>query len=109
MQDYMLLIKGDGSRKSPEKMQKQLQDYMAWMQKWKEKGQYIEGNPLRTDGVYLTGPNQVSDDRSYLNPETTIGGFIWVKAESLDNARLIASECPLLDGCGIYVRPFHKM
>ncbi len=108
MEDYMLLIEGDGSRKSPEKMQNQLQEYMAWMEKWKSSGQYVEGSPFKTEGVYLTHGNQ-TEEGEFLNPETTIGGYIHVKAENLEGASEIAKECPLLDGCGIYVRPFLKM
>lgn len=105
----MLLAKGDGSYKSPEKMQKQLENYMGWMEKWKSKGQYVEGSPFRTESNFLKDPKNLITNGEFLDPKETIGGYIRVKAKDLNEATQIAKECPLLDGCGIYVGPFLKM
>ncbi len=109
MEDFMLLIEGDGSNKSPEKMQRQLQEYMAWMEKWKAQGKYTAGSPFKTEGNYLTKGNPVRSEGDFLDPVKTIGGYIHIKAEDLSRATEIAQECPLMDGCGIFVRPFLKM
>lgn len=105
----MLLVKGDASTKSPDKMQQQLQAYAGWMEKWKGKNQYVEGSPFKTEGIFLDGLENEETTGEFLNPHTTIGGFIWIKAADLKEAKMIAKECPLLDGCGIYVRPFLMM
>ncbi|MEQ9422999.1 MAG: YciI family protein [Cyclobacteriaceae bacterium] len=105
----MLLVKGDGSNTSPEQMQKKLQSYMVWMEKWKSTGNYVDGSPFRTEGAFIPDLKNTVVEDDYLNPRETIGGFIWIKASDMDQASEIAKECPLLDGCGIYVRPFMKM
>ena len=109
MEEFMLLIKGDGSGSSPEQMQKKLQNYMVWMQKWKSSGNYISGNPFQTSGNLIINPETVVSNGAFLQPDEVIGGYIHIAAENLDHATEIARECPLLEGCGIYVRPFLKM
>lgn len=106
----MLLVKGDGSGSSPETMQKKLENYMVWMEKWKSSGHYVGGNPFETSGALIFENQTVQTSGDWLNPAEVIGGYIHLMAKDLDQAILIAQECPLLvGGCGIYVRPFHKM
>ncbi len=109
MEDFMLLVKGDGSDASPEQMQKKLESYQVWMEKWKGSGNYVGGAPFQTAGHFLVDVDTMVSDGDFLDPQETIGGYIHIMADSLDAATEIARECPLLDGCGIYVRPFLKM
>jgi hypothetical protein len=109
MEDFMLLVKGDNSDASPEQMQTKLQLYMVWMEKWKTTGNYIDGNPFKTEGHYLPDTKKVVKEGSFLNPSEVIGGYIHIQAKDINQATTIAQECPLLNGCGIFVRPFLKM
>ncbi len=108
MEEFMLLVKGDGSDASPEEMQQKLQKYGAWMEKWKSSGNYVSGAPFQTTG-YLLENGETHTEGNFLDPNETIGGYIHLKAKDLDHAKEIALECPLLNGCGIYVRPFLNM
>ena len=105
----MILVEGDGSDASPAEMQRKLVDYQAWMNKYKATSQYISGNPFATEGAYLPNGSEVRTTGDFLNPETTVGGYMHIKAEDQDGAVAIAKECPLLRSCGLYVRPFLSM
>lgn len=109
MEEFMLLVKGDGSDASPEQMQKKLENYMVWMEKWKSSGNYIGGNPFQTSGNFLVDKDTIVSEGDWLAPKNVIGGYIHVAAKDINQATEIARECPLLEGCGIYVRPFLKM
>ncbi|MBV6645803.1 MAG: hypothetical protein KI790_10160 [Cyclobacteriaceae bacterium] len=109
MKDFMLLVKGDGSDSSPEQMQVKLENYRVWMIKWKETGNYVSGAPFETAGHLLLGQDTLLAQGDFLDPKETIGGYIHILANDLEEATAIAKECPLLDGCGIYVRPFLNM
>ena len=109
MKDFMLLVKGDGSHSSPEQMQKKLENYMVWMEKWKSTENYVSGAPFQSVGNFLIDQQTILSEGEFLNPSETIGGYIHIKADGIQQATEIAKECPLLDGCGIYVRPFLEM
>ncbi len=109
MKDFMMLVKGDSSNYSPEEMQKKLEKYQLWMTKWTDSGNYIAGAPFESAGNFILSENEVQSEGEFLNPTETIGGYIHIRARDLDHATSIAKECPLLEGCGIYVRPFLNM
>ena len=109
MEDFMLIVNGDDSKASPEQMQNTMVKYQAWMTKWKDQNKYLEGSPFKPEGRHLKIDSEVSEQGDFLNPETRVCGFIWIKAESIDEATLIAQECPLLENLEIVVRPFLKM
>ena len=109
MDDFMLLVKGDDRDSSPEQMQQLMMNYQEWMQKWKSTGNYISGSPFVPEGKYLKSKTEVHDSGEFLDPQNIIGGYIWLKGKSLDEAVSIASECPLLENLEIMVRPFMKL
>ena len=76
--------------------------WAAWMSGLVQSGQLETGYPLEADG------KRVATDgaRDYHFPETTEGGFVIVKAESLDEAAAIAQSSPIIKNGGyVLVRP----
>ncbi len=90
---------------SPEEMQKVLQQWGAWFQKF---GAAIVdgGDGLKPDGRMLKAGGIVSDG-PYVEAKEVIGGFTIVQADDYDGALVIARECPLsLAGRTIEIREF---
>src|SRR6185503_243215 len=74
----------------------------GWMAELVSGGYLETGYPLETDGnrVDANGPHD------YHFPDTTEGGFIILKAESLDQAAEISQSAPIIKNGGyVLVRP----
>lgn len=105
MEEFVLLIKGqDNSPVSPEKLQKRLGNYRAWMEKWMENGQYLAGTPLDPPASHLVNKNTITQPAAS-DHKDIIGGYIKIKAQSLSEATEIAKECPLLEEFEILIHP----
>jgi hypothetical protein len=109
MQDFMLLFRNahsDQSQISPE-------DFKAIQKKWDDwKGGIaaqgrmanngsrlpLEGKVLKAGGVVTDGP--------FVEIREMLGGYIVVKADSLDDAVTLAHGCPAIDlGGSVEIRP----
>lgn len=71
------------------------------------KADYLEvGYPLKSDGKRIDSDGT----QAYHFPDTTEGGFIIIKAESLDQAAEIARSSPIIKNGGyILTRPCGEM
>ena len=77
-----------------------------WMSQLMKAEQLVVGYPLESDGkrIDAEGPH------NYHFPDTTEGGFIVIKAESLDQAAEIATSSPIIKNGGyILARPCGEM
>lgn len=106
---YMLLFRGNEWHKglSPEEMQKISDQWMAWFERLKNDGRCIAGNPLEPEGKTVFGKNgRVVSDGPFAESKEAIGGYFLLKVDSLDEAVVIAQQCPGLPyGAKIEVRP----
>ena len=57
MSNFMFLFRGGETPTSPERMQAQMQKWMNWIQKLRNDGKYIAGDPLQGTGKVLRSPN----------------------------------------------------
>jgi hypothetical protein len=92
---------------SPEEMQQMFGRWMKWVDTLKAKGIYHGGNPLEDGGKMLRGPNGRNlTDGPFAETKEIVGGYMVVSADSLDQAALIAQDCPgfAYGGC-VEVRP----
>lgn len=97
--EYLLLIYGDpgASPQSPEEHEALFGDFQAWQDDLVRRGVFVAGNPL---GRESTATVRVRDGRPHLTDgpfaETKefLGGFVIVRAQSLDAARDVAKACP---------------
>lgn len=105
----MLLFRGNDWHKglSPEEMQKVSDQWMAWFNRLKEQGKAIAGNPLEPEGKMVTGKNgRVVADGPFAESKEAIGGYFLLRVNNLDEAVVVAQECPGLPyGAKIEVRP----
>jgi len=83
-------------------MQQIFGKWMAWMKGMKAKGNYVGGDRLHDEGKVLRGPRGTSvTDGPYAEAKETVGGYIIVTADSLEQAVEMAKGCPGLENEGI--------
>lgn len=85
---------------SPEQMQEWMQQQMEWIGNIEAEGKYISGTGLMFEDAKVVHANKSVVDGAFGSGTETIGGFIRVKAESLDEAIEFAKGAPILQGEG---------
>ncbi len=109
MKEYALIFRQpdyDYNNTGPEKKKEIGKKWHAWISGIVEQGKFgdngarldKEGKVLKAGGVITDGP--------FVEIKEKLGGFIIVKAESLDEATTLAHGCPAIDEKGsVEIRP----
>jgi len=102
MEEYMLIFRHqDGSKiASPEQMQIWMKQTMDWIGGIAAQNKFIGGNGLPFDHAKVVGHKGVVTDGPFGDIKETIGGYIMVKADSVDEAVEFAKGSPVLQGDG---------
>ncbi len=108
MKEFLYIIRGGQEKyesKSPEEMQRHMEDWQHWMGGLAQKGQLVGGQPLMKEGKTLTDHGTKVIDRPLAEGKELIGGYLLIKAESLEQAAEIAKGCPSFEHeCTVEVR-----
>ena len=109
MSEFLLLFRNqsgsDGKPPTKEQMQAMMQQWQAWIQGVAKKGNYSGTNRLLNDGKLLKSKSVVNDG-PYVEGKEVIGGYLLIKASSMDQAVEIAKGCPIFNfGGTVEVRP----
>ena len=105
MSNFMFLFRGGSTPASPEEMQAQMQKWMTWIQRLREEGKYVAGDPLQGGGKVLTS-RKIITDGPFAEGKEIVGGYFLVRAETLDQAAEMAKDCPIFENGGsVEVRP----
>ena len=114
MNEFLLIFRRDfktsGVQPSPEQLQKMMKEWQNWMGNIAAQNKLVSsGNRLSDDGRVVK-PGAVVTDGPYVEIKEAIGGYIAVRAGSLDEAAEIAKGCPLLTiGGNVEVRTIVQM
>ncbi|PQJ10813.1 transcription initiation protein [Flavipsychrobacter stenotrophus] len=102
MEKFILIFRHeDGSKiASPEQMQVWMKQTMDWIGGIAAQNKFVEGNGLPFHNARVVGHKGVVTNGPFGDIKETIGGFIIVKAESVDEAVAFAKGCPVLQGEG---------
>jgi hypothetical protein len=103
MDEYALIFRHEDGGKiaSPEQMQVWMQQTMDWLNGIAAKGKYEgKGNGLVFQNSKIVGHNGVVTDGPFGAIKETIGGYVIVKADSIDEAAEFAKGSPVLQGEG---------
>lgn len=104
MQQFLLIIKGDGMRElGKDELQSLMKGYEAWVQELGEN--YILGQRLEKKGALLTDPHSLSTDGPFLESKEVIAGFILIQCENLEQAISHTRKLPHLGLFTFEVRP----
>ncbi|MDB5231125.1 MAG: transcription initiation protein [Chitinophagaceae bacterium] len=112
MDEFILIFRHeDGSKiASPEQMQVWMQQTMDWIAGISAQNKFVSGTGLPFENARVVKPKGVVTDGPFGEIKETIGGFITVKADSVDEAVEFAKGCPVLlgDGNSVEVRKIAK-
>ena len=95
---------------SPEQMQAIMKKWMDWMGSIAAQNKLVsQGNRLGNEGKTVK-PGNVITDGPYVEIKESVGGYIVVRAESVEEAAELAKGCPILTvGGNVEVRPIVEM
>src|ERR1700710_708831 len=100
MKEFMLIFRHeDGSKiASPEQMEIWMKQTMDWIGGISAQNKFVSGTGLLFDEAKVVGANKTATNGPFGDIKETIGGFMRVKAESIDEAVEFARGCPVLQG-----------
>jgi hypothetical protein len=109
MKEFILIFRQpdyDYSKESPEEMTAVSKKWQDWFEDLTAKGKLsstgprigLDGKVLKPGGVITGGP--------FVEMKERLGGFMFIKADSLEDATELAQGCPALEADGsVEVRP----
>src|SRR5215212_4927842 len=105
MDEYLLIMRHQDGKKiaSPEQMQVWMKQTMDWIGSIAAQNKFISGTGLPFDDarvVTAKNSDKVVTNGPFGDVKETIGGFIMVKADSVEEAVKFARACPVLQGEG---------
>jgi hypothetical protein len=102
MDEFMLIFRHQDGAKvaSPEQIQVWMKQTMDWIGGITAQGKFSGGNGLPFDDARVVWPNNIVTNGPFGDIKETIGGYIIVKANSVDEAVGFAKGCPVLQGEG---------
>lgn len=102
MDEYVLIMRHqDGSKvASPEQMQAWMKQTMDWIGGIAAQNKFVSGTGLPFDGAKVVKHNGVVTNGPFGDIKETIGGFITVRANSIEEAVEFAKGSPVLQGEG---------
>ena len=97
----MLFRHEDGNKvASPEQIQVWMKQTMDWIGGIAAQNKFVKGTGILFADAKVVGHNGIVTDGPFGEIKETIGGFITVKADSVDEAVEFAKGCPVLQGDG---------
>lgn len=102
MQEYMLIFRHQDGQKvaSPEQIQIWMKQTMDWIGGIAAQNKFSGGNGLPFDDAKVVRSNKLVTNGPFGDIKETIGGYVIVKADSVDEAVEFAKQCPILQGEG---------
>jgi hypothetical protein len=108
MKEFMMIFRNEKNENaetpSQEQMQAVMKQWQAWIKSIAQKGHFSSTNRLLSEGKTLKSNQSVSDG-PYAEVKEVVGGYLNVKADSLEQAIELAKGCPGLQmGSTVEVR-----
>jgi hypothetical protein len=102
MEEFMLIFRHEDGRKvaSPEQLQTWMKQTMDWIGGIAAQNKFVGGNGLPFEGSKVVKHGNVVTNGPFGDIKETIGGYVIVKADSVDEAVAFAKGCPVLQGEG---------
>jgi hypothetical protein len=102
MNEFMLIFRHeDGSKiASPEQMQVWMKQTMDWIGSIAAQNKFVGGNGLPFDNAKVVRHKGVVTNGPFGDIKETLGGYIIVKADSVEEATEFAKGAPVLQGEG---------
>ena len=114
MNEFLLVFRNDvalsQTQMSPDQMQTMMKTWMDWIGGIAAQNKLASpGNRLAPNGKVLAA-NSVVTDGPFVEIKEAIGGYIIVKAETIEEATQLSEGCPILEvGGTVEIRMIIKM
>ena len=100
MNEFLLIFRRDfktnGIQPSPEQLQNMMKEWQNWMGNIAARNKLVNsGNRLSDEGKVVK-PGAIVINGPYVEIKEAIGGYIIIRAESMDEAAEISKGCPIL-------------
>jgi hypothetical protein len=103
MKEFLMLFRHEtmegGPAPTAEQMQAVMKEWQSWIKGIAAKGNYSSTNRLLSEGKTLK-PGNVISDGPYAEAKEIVGGYLLIKANSLNEAVEMARSCPNLGAGG---------
>ncbi len=109
MKEFLLVFRRDAQSReaqpSPEQIQAMMKPWQDWMGSMAAQNKLVSsGNQLNEDGR-IVKPGKLVTNGPYVETKEAIGGYIIIRANSLDEAAELSKDCPILNmGGNVEVR-----
>jgi hypothetical protein len=102
MEEFMLIFRHQDGKAvaSPDQIQIWMKQTMDWIGGIAAQNKFIAGNGLPFEDARVVRPNNVVTNGPFGEIKETIGGYIIVKADTVEEAVEFAKGCPVLQGEG---------
>lgn len=102
MDEFILIFRHEDGKKiaSPEQMQVWMKQTMDWIGNIAAQNKFVSGTGLPFDDARVVKHNNIVTNGPFGDIKETIGGYIIVKADNVDEAVEFAKGCPVLQGEG---------
>jgi hypothetical protein len=102
MDEFVLIMRHEDGKAtaSPEQMQIWMKQTMDWIGSIAAQNKFVSGTGLPFQDAKVVKSNNVVINGPFGEIKETIGGFITVKADSVEEAVEFAKGCPVLQGEG---------
>lgn len=102
MQEYILIFRHMDGQKvaSPEQIQIWMKQTMDWIGGIAAQNKFVGGNGLPFDDAKIVHHNNIVTNGPFGEIKETIGGYVIVRAQSVDEAVEFAKGSPVLQGQG---------
>lgn len=114
MKEFLLVFRRDfvsqDAQPSPEQLQAMMKPWQDWMGSLGAQNKLSNaGNRLASEGRVVK-PSNVVTNGPYVEIKEAVGGYIIVKAKTIDEAAELAKGCPVITiGGSVEVRPVVAM
>ena len=102
MEEYVLIMRHEDGTKiaSPEQMQAWMKQTMDWIGGISAQNKFVSGTGLPFQDARVISSDKMVTNGPFGDIKETIGGFITVRADSVEEAVEFAKGCPVLQGEG---------
>lgn len=102
MKEFLLIFRHENAqgKVSPEQMQEWMRQQMEWVDSIAAQNKFVSGSGLLFDGAKVVQHGGVVTNGPFGEIKETLGGFVRVRATSVDEAVEFAKGAPVLQGEG---------
>ncbi len=100
MKEFLLLFRGGDAERtqlSPEQIQAHMKRWQDWIGGIAQKNILVGAQPLENGGKVLKGTSKKLTDGPFMEGKEVLGGYVLLKANTIEEATEIAKGCPNLE------------